>query len=152
MRLEPVQLVAPEPSPSPMASRRAFLIAGGTFFAGLGLGGRLASGAGSVAEEPHALPLPEDDQLLAELRELATDRSMEELIESRLTLLHFVRSRYRDDALLMRGVERLARACITLPEFPDRFVSSRSIASAIDASRAASPSLREVASQLRALR
>jgi len=152
MRLEPVQLVASQSAPSQKASRRAFLIAGGTFFAGLGLGSALAPAALAAGAGSADAPLAEHDALLAELRDLATDRPLGELIASRRTLLHFVRADYRGDPVLLRGVERLARACLTMPDFPERFFSSRMIASAIDACPGAASSLRGAASQLKELR
>ena len=150
MRLEPVQLVAPEPSP--IASRRAFLIAGGTFLAGLGLGSSIALAGAATGVAPEAQRLPEHDELLAELRDLATNGSIEELIGERYKLLHFVQARFQSDQTLLQGVNRLARACLTMPSYPERMASARSLANVIDKSTLADISMRDIARRLRQLR
>ena len=152
MRLEPVQLVAPEPSPSTMASRRAFLIAGGTFFAGLGLGGSIGLAAPATSVAPRQRQLPEHDELLSELRDLATNGSIDELIGERYKLLHFVQARFHGDQTLLQGVNRLARACLSMPSYPERMASARSLANVIDKSTLADTSMRDIARRLRQLR
>ena len=106
MRIDPVYLVAPEAERSPLASRRAFLITGGGFLAGAALGTTLGYVGGSrvhaaaTGQSYGRRSALEDDALLAELRDLARHGSIEELIGSRFTLLHFARSQYRDDLVL----------------------------------------------------
>ena len=154
MRINPVYLVAPEAERSPLASRRIFLITGGGFLAGAALGTTLGYAGGSrvhaaASEQSDGRRSSlDDDALLAELRNLARHGSVEELIGSRFTLLHFARSQYRDDLVLLEGVGRLGRACLTMPHYPDRNRAARLIAQTITESAVAAQSLRKVALQL----
>ena len=158
MRIDPVYLVAPEAERSPLASRRAFLITGGGFLAGAALGSTLGYAGGSrvhaAANEQSdgSRSSLDDDALLAELRDLARHGSIDRLIRSRRTLLHFARSRYRDDPVILHGVARLAQTCLASPRFPDRKASAMSIANVIDASLKANGSLKTFSLRLKEVR
>ncbi len=125
MKLEPVYLVAPKRVPS-MPTRRAFLIAGGTFVLGSGLGGACgyAMGAGvpvdanakaSDGGAPGDGELkPSGDVELDELRRLAVKAPIEELVERRQVFVDCLFQDYPKDAILWRGATRLCDALLTL--------------------------------------
>ncbi len=96
MKLNPVYLLAPKPKPQSIPSRRAFLIAGGTFLAGVGLGGACgyAAGARGSADVGDELK-PTGDANLDRLRWLAVGATIEELIENRLGFLNVLTLKWR---------------------------------------------------------
>jgi len=117
MRLEPIFLLAPKPKPASVPTRRAFLIAGGTFFAGIGLGGACGYAAGSrvggdSADASKELFEPSGDSQLDELRRIAVAAPLEELIEKRGAILHFIVVDYPRDKHLWVGIERLVKATL----------------------------------------
>lgn len=125
MKLEPVFLLAPKPKPPSMPSRRAFLIAGGTFFAGIGLGGACGyaagvSGKGEGVREENALPEPSGNAELDELRRLALKAPIEELVGKRDALLHFATSAYPNDKYIWHGIGRLVEATLQGNLIPNR--------------------------------
>ncbi len=143
MKLEPVYLVAPKRVPS-MPTRRAFLIAGGTFVLGGGLGGACgyAMGAGvpvdanakaSDGGAPGDGELkPSGDVELDELRRLAVKAPIEELLERRQVFVELVRRSYRKDPVLWRGMHRLATALVRDSSIPQRRVFARVMAQVIE--------------------
>jgi len=125
MRLEPIFLLAPKPKPASVPTRRAFLIAGGTFFAGIGLGGACGYAAGSRVggdsdDASKELFEPSGDSQLDELRRIAVAAPLEELIEKRDAILHFTTSAYPRDKYLWRGIERLIEATLIGQSVPNR--------------------------------
>ena len=155
MKLHPVYLV--EPKPAPATGRRAFLVAGATFFAGLGLGGACGFAAGSRNQPAQAGTTdptlePTGDALLDELRALSRDGSVEELIEERNKLHHCVLTRYQDDPVLWTGIERLAEILLQRPDFPDRLAWSRLIAKLIEDGGEPSEHLLDLVPRLRSVR
>ena len=155
MKLHPVYLV--EPKPEPATGRRAFLVAGATFVAGLGLGGACGFAAGSrnqPAEAGTTDPTlePTGDALLDELRALSRDGSVEELIEARHRLRFFVSNRYPNDPVLWTGIERLAEIVLQQPDCPDRYVFARLLSSMIEQSGAPSEHLLDLVPRLRSVR
>ncbi|MBL9075878.1 MAG: hypothetical protein JNL08_00155 [Planctomycetes bacterium] len=118
-----------------VSSRRAFVIAGATFVVGATLGGgvgyRTAVGASQADVDRPADPPPEDDELV-ELRRLAVDAPIEELIARRLVFLRCATVSYRTDTVLWRGIERLCDAVVRDPAFPDRRLSGRLLAQIIE--------------------
>lgn len=158
MRLDPVFLVAPKPTPPSMPTRRAFLVAGATFSFGVAIGGACGYSVGAAraaAAAPAGEPELESsgDADLDELRRLAVKAPIEELIERRLVFLSCVAKEYRRDAILWLGVERLAHTVQRDSQFPDRRISARLLAQTIEL---ADPVFRtkysELAKELRALR
>lgn len=128
MKLEPVYLLAPKPKPPSIPSRRAFLIAGGTFLAGVGLGGACGyavgvGGSGEVDNGEGALK-PTGDPLLDELRRLAVKAPIDELMEKHMPFLDHLTSKYAADSTLWGGVERICQEVISNP----RIASRRSVA------------------------
>lgn len=165
MRLEPVFLVAPKPKPPSIPKRRAFLIAGATFFVGLASGGAcgysIASSRSPDADSGGDKPTPVQDQKLPvtgdpeldELRRLATRASLDELVATRVHFAHSVSKTYRDDEFLWLGMERLAREVIGRESVPDRRLFSRWLAQIIENGDARfSANLLPLAAQLRTIR
>ena len=118
MRLDAVFVVAPKPKPPSIPTRRAFLIAGGTFATGALLGGACGYSIGaamnasgsttSPAGEPELVP--SGDVELDELRRLAVKAPISELVEKGLLFLTIRVESYKTDPILWRGVDRLAVA------------------------------------------
>lgn len=150
MRLDPVYLAAPKTTWTRGTSRRAFLLAGGTFFAGVSLGGASSvdANAGSDVAETRAASEP----VLRRLQRLSQDGSLAELVDARFELLHFVASDYADDPALWHGIARLGEACLKLPTFPDRIVAAQWIGRRLDAAPAATATHRALAARLHRLR
>ncbi|MBL9075880.1 MAG: hypothetical protein JNL08_00165 [Planctomycetes bacterium] len=137
MRLDPVFVVAPEPTAPTMPTRRAFLLAGATFTFGAAIGGACGYSAGAAQAAGSAAPreeelTPSGDSDLDELRRLAVKAPIEELIERRLVFLRSVGALYRRDDTLWRGVVRLSEAVRSRDGFPDRLIIARLIAQNIE--------------------
>lgn len=143
MRLEPVYVVAPAAS---VPTRRAFLLAGGTFAAGMSLGGAcgyalgarraaVAPGPADAAADAAAIDemlKPSGDVELDELRRLAVKAPIEELVEARpVFLTHFSR-KYRSDRILWIGIERLCEAVIARTEITNRRIAAQSIIQVVE--------------------
>ena len=141
MRLDPVYLASSDAPAGSGHTRRAFLLAGGTFIAGVSLGS--AGGVVARADDDGDATAPaasgrEHERDL--LRRLAASGTVDELIDARFRLLHFVASDDLYDAVLWSGVARLGRACLTHPTFPDRALAAQWIARRLDeAPRATAP-------------
>ena len=151
MHLDPVYLVSPTPTPHARTSRRAFLIGGATFFAGVGIGcgyGQRVDAASAASTRNTT----DRDQVLEELRALATHATLEDLVAARFRLLHHLERDYPDDVVLWAGVGRLAEACLTMPNFPDRSLAAPWLARRIEQAQHPAPSLRALAARLKALR
>lgn len=115
MRLDPVYVLAPKPKPPSIPTRRAFLFAGGTFLAGLSIGGACGYAAGvrsaggsPAGEEGPKLPPSSGDAELDELRRLALVAPIEELVANWSYFLDEFALSYRNDTHLPEGVLRLA--------------------------------------------
>ena len=150
MHLDPVYLVSPRPTP-PRGARRAFLIGGATFFAGVGIGcgyGQHVGAAPATAPRDAA----NIDPVLEELRTLATHAPLDALVAARFRLLHHLERDYPEDDVLWAGVGRLAQACIARANFPDRSLAAPWLARRIEQARHPAPSLRALAARLRTLR
>jgi hypothetical protein len=143
MRLDTaVFLVAPKPKPPSMPTRRAFLLAGGTFAIGSVLGAACGYSAG--VERAKAAPTdaaapgveedlkPSGDVELDELRRLAVKAPIEELMARANLLVACVRAEYKHDAILWRGVERVADALIAGASVPGAPVFPRFVAQVIE--------------------
>jgi hypothetical protein len=132
MRLDPVYLASSDAPAGSTHSRRAFLLAGGTFVAGVSLGsaGGDVAGGGGDGDAPAAASGRERER--DELRRLAASGTADELVDARFRLLHFVASDDLYDAVLWSGVARLGRACLTYPSFPDRVLAAQWIARRLD--------------------
>ena len=153
MRLDPVYLVAPEPSKRP--TRRAFMLTSGTLLAGFSLGGACGYAAGSRAgandaENQQALE-PTGDAELDELRELSRNGSIEELLAARFKIRHFVITRYPDDPVLWTGIERLARIVLQRPDCPDRRPLARGLGTMIEQSGKPAEHLIELVPRLKSV-
>jgi len=133
MRLEPVYLVAPEPAPQSMPTRRTFLLIGGAFLGGTVLGGAVLGGAcgytigavrsgdGERGEEQPGAPdglewEPSEDADLGELRRLAVKAPIEELMGKVVLFLNLRVDTYRQDLILWAGVRRIANEIIAQPD------------------------------------
>ena len=158
MRIEPVYLVAPKPEQKNVPTRRAFLIAGGTFLAGLGLGGACGfaagsrgSGEGEGAMEERLEPTGNAE--LDELRRLAVEAPVEELMEKATVYLDLLRSKYQGDAVIWRGADRIAAELLENPRATNRRALAHWLAQVIEASpTAGSRDRSEMARQLRRIR
>lgn len=139
-----------------VSSRRAFVIAGATFVVGATLGGgvgyRTAVGASQADVDRPADPPPEDDELV-ELRRLAVDAPIEELIAKRAVFVNCLTQSYSDDPALWRGLKRIVEAVLADPHIQDRRVFARFLAQVIEkADRDRGGDLLPLVPQLRALR
>jgi len=119
MKIDPIYLLAPRPQAKGMPTRRAFLLASGTFVAGTAIGGACgysmgASGSATAAQQPAAEPDLEKsgDVELDELRRLAVKAPLDELFEKAPLFLHDRVSTYKHDDVLWRGVDRLSKEII----------------------------------------
>ena len=135
MRLSPVYLVDPrDPTPANKASRRAFLVFGGTFLSGLGCGlvatfaAPVRASSGDASEPPRAAV----DPRLERLREVCRDGSIDELIAAEGAILFFLESGFANDQALWTGVERVCGALLRLADYPRRRTVARRWARAID--------------------
>jgi hypothetical protein len=118
MRLDPVYLLAPEPEPPSMPTRRAFLLIGGAFLGGTVLGGAcgytigVAQGGGeqgAAGAGPGEIEWERsDDADLEELRRLAVKAPIGELMEKAVLFLATRSFSYRTDPILFRGIQRLS--------------------------------------------
>ena len=162
MRLEPVYLVAPKPKPPSMPHRRAFLIAGGTFLAGIGLGGACGYAVGASHseapggdEEPDLQELlqPSGDSDLDELRRLAVKAPIEELMAKRMDFLQHLYLTYPRDKVAWSGVARIAQATIDGYEIDNRRMFAVWLAQVIEKSHLdVQPPLLPLSPQLRRLK
>ena len=124
MRLEPVFLVAPRPNPPSMTTRRAFLLAGGTFAVGAAVGGACGYSIGAKAEASAADGnqelAPSGDVELDELRRLAVKAPISELVSQGVQFAYRRDTSYRTDEVLWKGISRLAHAAVDSPETIER--------------------------------
>jgi hypothetical protein len=141
MRLDPVYVVAPRVASPSMPTRRAFLLASGTFAVGATLGGACGYAVGShaaPAADPSKAPPPAEpavdeplkpsgDVELDELRHLAVKAPIEELAKNDLLFLTYFGRRYRTDQILWRGVERLAVEVLRRQDYPQRRIVAKAI-------------------------
>ena len=127
MRLDPVYLVAPKKKPPSIPTRRAFLIAGGTFLAGAAAGGACgySAGATNVGEGQDALPPASGDAELDELRRLALKAPIEELAGRWLYFGDVFSKSYREDPFLPKGIDRLIDHLVATPNFDQRKVAAQ---------------------------
>ena len=145
----------------PATSSLLKLILSALLFTSLGVGGYALYDTVSVSEDEQARAQagttdptlePTGDALLDELRALSRDGSVEELIEARNKLHHCVLTRYQDDPVLWTGIERLAEIILQRPDFPERLVWSRGIASMIEQHGEPSEHLLDLVPRLRSVR
>jgi len=136
MKLEPVYLLGPKPKPPSIPSRRAFLIAGGTFLAGVGLGGACGYAAGVRGEgEPNDEQLKSTgDATLDELRRLAVKAPIDELMEKHMVFLHHLSSVYQTDTVLWGGAKRICDELLSNPRIKSRRRVAGWLAHVIDSS------------------
>ena len=118
MKMDAVYLVAPKPKPMSMPTRRACILAGVTLTTGVLLGGTCGYSIGASAVQ-EVIPWergsgthtdPSGDIELDELRRLAVDAPIAELVEKAVIFLGMCGETRRADPVLWRGVERLSRA------------------------------------------
>lgn len=158
MRLDPVFVVAPEPTAPTMPTRRAFLLAGATFTFGAAIGGACGYSAGAAQAAGSAAPreeelTPSGDSDLDELRRLAVKAPIEELIERRLPFVNAVFADYPKDEILWRGVGRLCDVVLRDNSLPGRSSFSRALAQVIEKSEASGAKLlKDRIAELRAVR
>ena len=118
MHLEPIYLVAPEPEPKAMPTRRAWLFASGAFVTGA-LSGTVGAGIftggtrdGAVAAAAlHELD-EEDASELRFLHEFCANSSPLATLEAHRGSLYHLLAKRPDDRLLWHGMERLAQAAL----------------------------------------
>jgi hypothetical protein len=114
MRLDGAVYVLARPKAPSMPTRRAFVIAGCTFAAGMVVGGAcgysagVAAGAEAAPLEPAAEELPKSgDAELDALRALAVQAPIEELMRYARVFIDVITDRYPRDPILWRGVDRI---------------------------------------------
>ncbi|HEB52202.1 MAG TPA: hypothetical protein ENI87_02985 [bacterium] len=149
MRLEPVYLVAPKPKPPSVPTRRAFLLAGGTLFVGLGLGGACGYAAGSgVLSELE----PTGNAELDELRRLAVRAPIEELMDQAMLFLDLLRNNYPEDPFLWQGAKRIGEELLDNPAAANRRAKALWLRQLIDRVGHCPDGLRALAPELARIR
>lgn len=153
MRLDPVYVVAPRAASPSMPTRRAFLLASGTFAVGATLGGACGYAVGAHAApapepEPSAAPPPakpaDDEPLkpsgdvdLDEMRRLAVKAPIEELVAIRLAFVNTMFDTYPKDEVLWRGVKRLCEFVLAGRPVDNKQHFARALAGVIEQGDAA---------------
>jgi hypothetical protein len=166
MKIDAVYLLAPEPKPPSISTRRAFLLAGGTLVIGALAGGACGYSMGLAArpngggEQKPAAGAPQakvEEELKtsgdAELdywRQVAVKAPLDELFAKGVMFLSVRVSDYPKDQILWKGVERMVAEVIgnesrVVDEGLVGFLASQLVAEA----RPAEPSLREFVPALR---
>jgi hypothetical protein len=127
MRLDPVYLVAPKKKPPSIPTRRAFLIAGGTFLAGAAAGSACgySSGSANVGANKSVLPPPSGDAELDELRRLALEAPIKELAGRWLYFGTAFSRHYRHDKYLPKGIDSIIDHLVANPEFDRRLIAAQ---------------------------
>ncbi|MFM1871214.1 MAG: hypothetical protein RL398_636 [Planctomycetota bacterium] len=124
MRIDPVYLVAPKPSPTPQPTRRAFLAVGTTFGIGSLVGGACGYSVGTrrdtpdrpptesppstPATDPAAVP-PTNDATLLALRRMAVEAPIADLVANWNPWFMDFSFDYTKDPVLWQGMDRLAQ-------------------------------------------
>jgi hypothetical protein len=106
-----------------MPTRRAFVLGGAMFAAGLSLGGACGYAIGSRRiEEPGKEEelASSGDADLDELRRLAVKAPIEELVKHDLLFITMTTRTYRRDQILWRGMVRLADRVLADASYPNR--------------------------------
>ena len=161
MRLDPVYLVEPRPGHPTMSTRRAFLLAGSTFAIGTSLGGACGFAAGVASTEAEHTPNdrkpqsfdPSDNLTLDELRRLAVEAPIAELMGRWQVFLGLLSDTYPNDQVLWVGAERIGRYVVENERLPSRLTLAKWLEQIIANSRTApAQSLGELAAQLRSVR
>lgn len=121
---------------SRVSTRRAWLIAGTTFAVGAALGGplghRIATATAAATERDEPDPLDTDDPELRELRRLAVEAPLAELVERRLIYVHLLTKSYWEDPILWRGLRRLIDAVLAGHEMEQRRMFARFVAQILE--------------------
>jgi hypothetical protein len=151
MRLDGAVYVLAKPTPPSMPSRRAFVLAGCAFTAGIVTGGACGYSAGVLAGAPpsSADTPPAIDSEHDEFRQVARG-PIEELMAVHLPFVNHARSVYADDPVMWEGVARIVDALISGYEVENRRASARWIAQVIEQSN--SEHARRLLRSLEALR
>lgn len=107
-------------------TRREFVVVAGAFAAGWAC----SAPRDAVRDEPAArtaaeAEADEEEELNRELRRLATEAPIEELVAKRLLLAYQVSSVVPDDPILWHGMRRLCDEVLANPSFPDRRLFAR---------------------------
>ncbi|MCR9244617.1 MAG: hypothetical protein NXI31_06265 [bacterium] len=130
MKLQPVYLLAPEPEPKSMTSRRAFLLAGCTFATGTLIGGACgyslgASRGSGEPEDPKKVGSNDEvelkstgDSTLDELRRLAIKAPVGDLCAKADLFMNLKGLDYPDDPVLWQGMGRLMEEAVNNPNQP----------------------------------
>lgn len=109
MRIEPVYLVSPPARASQPPTRRAFLLAGAAFAGGTLVGGACGYTVGVQLAAPAAEQKEKPDIRLKELRRLAVEAPVEELVSKWAEWFSSFATEYSDDPILWQGADRLAK-------------------------------------------
>jgi hypothetical protein len=169
MKIDAVYLLAPEPKPPSIPTRRAFLLAGGTLVIGALAGGACGYSMGLAArpngggEQKPAAGAPQakvEEELKtsgdAELdywRQVAVKAPLDELFAKGVMFLGVRVRDYPQDPILWLGVERMVRELDANPlRTADEIVLMLLPAQIDSQSRPAEPSLREFVPALRTRR
>lgn len=125
-----------EPSvpPSTVPTRRVFVLAGVTFLVGTTSGGwwGYAVGAAAATAREDGDLVPSGNAELDELRRLAVEAPIEELLEQRLVFISCLLHEYPKDRILWRGAKRIGEALIEGRQIPERRLFSRFLAQMIE--------------------
>jgi hypothetical protein len=117
-----------------VTTRRAFVIAGATFALGAAAGGSYGYSLALAESLPMraAELLPSGDGELDELRRLAVEAPVAELVQHRLDFTHGLFRDHPHDPVLWRGIGRLCDAVLGDEPVPDRSAFARTLAHVIE--------------------
>jgi hypothetical protein len=165
MKIDPVYLLGPVGPRPTFTTRRAFLLASGTFLAGTAIGTACGYSAGvatagaATAQPPIADPardaeLPKSGNAeLDQLRHLAVKAPLDDLFAKALYFMSTRARSYQKDEILWRGVERMSREVIDNPaRNVDQIIIGLILTNIEGTAHPSDPSLRELVPALRVRR
>jgi hypothetical protein len=159
MRLDAVYVLGGprSPAPTPALTRRALLIAGGSFFlggaCGYALGAKATAAPATTAPTPAEPPKSSGDANLDELRRLATIAPIEELMGVAPNFLNELDKAYLKDEIACSGLGRVAKALLDGFPVANRRILTLLTAQMIEKSQTAvMAKLRHLPQELRALK
>lgn len=147
MKIDPVYLLAPEPKPPAVPTRRAFLLAGVAGFAGIGAGYVLSAATSTATTETPSTAQGADEatERIRWAEDLAS-HGVDEILDNLpafLGVVHEANALRSDRVVLWSGVRKAAEAIVNRGAMPLRASKAKAIL-AISALRPEDSTLREL--------